>query len=1192
MGSWVPTISNWFFAAEDQNQDAVVTVSNRSNPPTLSVPSVQPNAQELATQTLPVHVQGHEPEHEQNRGQGQCPIEQAADNPNPTTQTQQRQQCDSIPQNTQQQKQHSGPIHPPSIAPSVKDTFTGSASEEIRPKPIISNTATTTASSTIEHKSPREQGVQDIIDHQADQDDNNNNNAPTKTEDTCLPTNPNIGMRGVVRAIEWMLSASKPSDMTKPSGADYDSGSEKDHDHGQGQETSSPETSGRKGKKNFQKSPPPRPTMSRTRLKVFVGTWNMMGQMPRTHDGLTGFIDVGHPASQRSSKQDPSEQHPNSQKIGRSETAPPLSTPQTSSGSLHSSIENDYGISQLKNHANGLFNRIKRVNRGFRSNPKSSPSGESLPSYHHSTDPLFQSSTPGVLKEPFLEMNSGSPYHIVAINTQECEREIREAVIFPSKIAWEKRLQTALGPDYVMIKTETMAALHLAVFVWKPIEDLVSAVDSSTVATGIGGIVGNKGAVAISVYLGSMSFLFVNSHLTAHQGNTQARNNDYNRIIHELQLNDAPKSSAGLWYFKGDMKLRRHYNVSPSQKPFPPGKNGKGDTDQDGGGGGGGGEKKLNRNVISDDIKRKIREVLQADTKATEDQHRNGQGSKASGDGTDQTQTDITDQFDYTFWAGDLNYRVDLTRAQANECLEKGDLETMLAHDQLTSQRNKGAVFDGFMEAPIHFKPTYKFDPLVASSDSRLIRNRQKALQRPKSMLNFSLEDSSPTLSPTPSMYMLDSNKSCPTLLMDANMGIVGPKAWKLPQDPSTVVEEKKQQQQQHHSRAESASSDSSSSSGGSHVDGITKTEAGAATPRSGIKHPLDAEARSEYYNKAQKYGLTVSKAMKKAIRHHHRRHSDHLVVHVLNPGAKVGDATFFDESPTESPQCPSTPADQERAQRRPVAEGRSSNTAVQWDGMLLEDEKGSSPRPSRPPFKEEEQWSIDHERQLEREKMLRMVRYDTSSKQRVPSWTDRILWKSTGGNYYLPSEIGDDTRSNVHGVSAGKGWSLLNKNRGKTSASGGGGGASTTPHAEGVLENRVEQGAGAQAAASTSGLMFNLGKNKSKDSDSEVKMGLFESIKEFHHHHSGFRNRHESTARPPVCVEDEDRAAVIVKEYKAHHDIGLFSDHRPVTAVFAVRFDWNLTDRGVIGGGVSRGAGEGPSRWGPLDRMLERMPK
>jgi hypothetical protein len=83
-------------------------------------------------------------------------------------------------------------------------------------------------------------------------------------------------------------------------------------------------------------------------------------------------------------------------------------------------------------------------------------------------------SAPGILKEPFLEMNTKAPYHIIAINTQECEREIREAVLFPSKSTWERHLQTALGPDYVMIKTETMAALHIAVFIWKPIEDLVS----------------------------------------------------------------------------------------------------------------------------------------------------------------------------------------------------------------------------------------------------------------------------------------------------------------------------------------------------------------------------------------------------------------------------------------------------------------------------------------------------------------------------------------------------------------------------------------------------------------------------------------------------------------------------------------------------------------------------------------------
>ncbi|KAF9201485.1 hypothetical protein BGZ59_002687, partial [Podila verticillata] len=81
----------------------------------------------------------------------------------------------------------------------------------------------------------------------------------------------------------------------------------------------------------------------------------------------------------------------------------------------------------------------------------------------------------------------------------------------------------------------------------------------------------------------------------------------------------------------------------------------------------------------------------------------------------------------------------------------------------------------------------------------------------------------------------------------------------------------------------------------------------------------------------------------------------------------------------------------------------------------------------------------------------------------------------------------------------------------------------------------------------------------------------------------------------PLVSEEDEDRSAVIVKEYTARHDIGLFSDHRPVTAVFAVRFDWNLTDRGVIRDQGPRGIGSGShanmeQHWGPLDKVLERI--
>ncbi len=35
---------------------------------------------------------------------------------------------------------------------------------------------------------------------------------------------------------------------------------------------------------------------------------------------------------------------------------------------------------------------------------------------------------------------------------------------------------------------------------------------------------------------------------------------------------------------------------------------------------------------------------------------------------------DVTSNFDYVFWFGDLNYRVDLDRQTANKCLSKADI--------------------------------------------------------------------------------------------------------------------------------------------------------------------------------------------------------------------------------------------------------------------------------------------------------------------------------------------------------------------------------------------------------------------------------------------------------------------------------------------------------------------------------------
>lgn len=67
----------------------------------------------------------------------------------------------------------------------------------------------------------------------------------------------------------------------------------------------------------------------------------------------------------------------------------------------------------------------------------------------------------------------------------------------------------------------------------------------------------------------------------------------------------------------------------------------------------------------------------------------------------------------------DLNYRVDLTYSAAKALVDSGQIDRLLASDQLRGQMEAGKVFEGFEEAKITFRPTYKFDVGTSTYDSR-----------------------------------------------------------------------------------------------------------------------------------------------------------------------------------------------------------------------------------------------------------------------------------------------------------------------------------------------------------------------------------------------------------------------------------------------------------------------------------------
>ncbi|RUS21314.1 Endonuclease/exonuclease/phosphatase [Jimgerdemannia flammicorona] len=173
---------------------------------------------------------------------------------------------------------------------------------------------------------------------------------------------------------------------------------------------------------------------------------------------------------------------------------------------------------------------LKLLNPAF---PATQLPPDDLSPFIDSLPPVPESNT---YTGPHLPRTLRHPFHLLVIGTQECEREIGEAIFFPAKDAWEAQLKRYLGKQYKLVATETLAALHLAVFVWQPVSHYVKKVETESIKTGFANMIGNKGAVAISLLFGTRSLLFINSHLTANQNKINERNQSVARISRELKM--------------------------------------------------------------------------------------------------------------------------------------------------------------------------------------------------------------------------------------------------------------------------------------------------------------------------------------------------------------------------------------------------------------------------------------------------------------------------------------------------------------------------------------------------------------------------------------------------------------------------------------------------------------------------------
>jgi phosphatidylinositol-bisphosphatase len=198
-------------------------------------------------------------------------------------------------------------------------------------------------------------------------------------------------------------------------------------------------------------------------------------------------------------------------------------------------------------------------------------------------------------------LGDSARHHLYVVGTAECERSIAKSEIAPKKKKWEAALDAVLGEECALIASASLCAMHLAIYARKEIAGELSDVKVKAVATGWGGLIGNKGGIRVSFTFGSTSFLFVNTHLPSGQKKAEKRD-------------------------------------KAAKKVLPP-----------------------------------------------------------------------ADACDYAFVLGDLNYRVDLSREEAEKMIALGDGNALLAKDQL-APRLGAAPWEAYAEGAIEFAPTYKLD--------------------------------------------------------------------------------------------------------------------------------------------------------------------------------------------------------------------------------------------------------------------------------------------------------------------------------------------------------------------------------------------------------------------------------------------------------------------------------------------------
>ena len=165
----------------------------------------------------------------------------------------------------------------------------------------------------------------------------------------------------------------------------------------------------------------------------------------------------------------------------------------------------------------------------------------------------FSKILPKKTKENSAENNyqKSRSFDLFVINTQECLRSIGASFFNSSKEDWVNALKIYFGDEYINLVNSNLNSFHIAVFVKTEKINFFTELKTGFIKTGFMNVLGNKGAIGVSMKYHDKKMLFICCHLSSGQDKSYARNNDFKKISSGLNLKPTSKFNKNL----NDIKL-------------------------------------------------------------------------------------------------------------------------------------------------------------------------------------------------------------------------------------------------------------------------------------------------------------------------------------------------------------------------------------------------------------------------------------------------------------------------------------------------------------------------------------------------------------------------------------------------------------------------------------------------------------